>query len=82
MRGEIKSVEADSEIVLPDKSEHRTIIAGLYALIRDAAGQGAYEIRVEYNEDLGYPALAQIDYEVSFVDEERGLVVSAFESRS
>ena len=46
MRGEIKSVEADSEIALSDNGECRTI-GGLYELIRDAAGQGAYEIRVE-----------------------------------
>lgn len=83
MGGEIESVEAveaDSEIALPDRSEYRTI-GGLYDLIRDAVEQNAYEIRVEYNEDLGYPASAHIDYEANIVDEERGFVVSAFESR-
>lgn len=79
--GEVESVETvdpDSEVILPDISEYRTINE-LFDLIRDGVDQHAYEIRVEYDSALGYPTSVYIDYQSNIADEERGFYASELE---
>lgn len=79
--GEIESVQAvepDLSVNLPDVSEYRTI-PGLFDLLLDAVEREAYLIEVEYDEAMGYPTSAYIDYEENVVDEERGFHLSEFE---
>ncbi len=74
----VRAVEPNPDVTLPDVSEYRTV-PGLFDLIRDAIERDAYRIEVEYDEAMGYPTSAYIDYEENVVDEERGFHVSEFE---
>jgi hypothetical protein len=82
--GEIASVEAvdpNFEGNLPDRSEFRTI-DGLFELIREAIEGQAYQIRVTYDDTIGYPASAYIDYDAAIADEERGFEILEFETHT
>jgi len=74
----VETVDPDSDVTPLDKSEYRTM-DGLFDLIWEGVDQEAYEIRVEYDDALGYPTSLYIDYQANIVDEERGFSVSELE---
>jgi hypothetical protein len=81
--GEIESVmavDATPGVTLPDRDEYRTV-DGLYDLLRDAVERNPYSIQVEYDETLGYPTSAYIDYEQNVADEELGFEISDLKVR-
>ena len=51
----------------------------LFARIQAGLDEGAYEIRVEYNETYGYPTSVYIDYDSRIADEEFNVVVDFFQ---
>lgn len=53
-------------------------VEDLFALLRDAIDQQAFEIVVEYDPATGVPAMSSIDYLRYVVDEERGFVLEDF----
>lgn len=50
----------------------------LFDLLEDAINQRAHNIRVTYDDELGFPADFFIDYSEQIADEERGYVASDY----
>jgi hypothetical protein len=51
----------------------------LFAFIEQGLGKKPDETRTEYHPELGYPTAVRFDYERNAIDEENGILVSAFE---
>lgn len=51
-------------------------VDGLFAVLRDAFDEGAYEIRATYDPQLGVPVDFWIDYSQNTIDEELGFTVT------
>jgi Family of unknown function (DUF6174) len=51
----------------------------LFDVIGDAIRRDAFSLTVTYDEEMGYPTGASIDYRENVADEEMGFVVSGFE---
>lgn len=76
----VKAVDPNFEAELPDKSEYRTINE-LFNFIKDGVEKDVYEIQVSYDEAMGYPVSAYIDYEIDILDEEQGFDILKFETQ-
>ena len=65
---------------VPDPQRFGTV-DDLFAKLQDAIDRGAVSITVEYEQQLGYPTTAFIDYDALIADEEQGFAVSELTAR-
>jgi hypothetical protein len=76
----VKAVDSNLETNLPDKKEYYTINE-LFDFIGEGVEKNAHEVQVTYDDAMGYPVSAYIDYEVDIEDEERGFDILKFETQ-
>lgn len=72
--GAIDTVELNGATV---DDERGMSVAALFELIDDAYAQGAEQVTVAFDAELGYPTRVSIDYSTMMADEEIGYTVSA-----
>ena len=79
-QGQIAALEfVDSAMgpVIPGQERYLTV-DGLFDFIQDALDRDAFQIRAEYDSELGYPREVFVDYSELMADEELGFIVTAF----
>src|SRR5690606_31602678 len=60
--GVVQEVRFQGQVVVPDAQRHPTV-AALFATLADALGQDPDAARIRYDDALGYPTEAYVDYE-------------------
>jgi hypothetical protein len=72
--GVIKSVvrQKDGQTLPSSDHERYLTVEGLFDFLQDAIDKAAHNIDVEYDQEMGYPIRAFVDYDQNIADEERG----------
>lgn len=74
--GRVASVTRDGQPVGPDAPALPTV-EGMFDAVTEAYASSADEVRVRYDERLGYPVEIYVDEDFQAADEETGYTVSA-----